>query len=161
MINYLTSPCKWFFKLEAASGLVLLISAAIALILSNSNFSNLYFESLSSYLFIGINNFGMKLSVLHWINDALMAVFLEPQLLCWVPQCKDDHLQTRHSHHFKTTFHTCRCVHNHFRSPSLVHFVYFCHVANALASTKDTAQACQPQVRICIPWLCPWSLNIL
>jgi Na+:H+ antiporter, NhaA family len=75
MINYLTSPFKWFFKLEAASGLVLLISAAIALILSNSNFSNLYFESLSSYLFIGINNFGMKLSVLHWINDALMAVF--------------------------------------------------------------------------------------
>ena len=27
------------------------------------------------YLFIGINNFGLKLSVIHWINDALMAVF--------------------------------------------------------------------------------------
>jgi NhaA family Na+:H+ antiporter len=26
-------------------------------------------------LFIGINNFGIKLSVLHWINDALMAIF--------------------------------------------------------------------------------------
>ena len=26
-------------------------------------------------MFIGINNFGLKLSVLHWINDALMAIF--------------------------------------------------------------------------------------
>ena len=75
MINYITSPFKWFFKLEAASGLVLLISAILALIISNSNFSQIYFETLSSYLFIGINTFGMKLSVLHWINDALMAVF--------------------------------------------------------------------------------------
>jgi len=75
MINHITSPFKWFFKLEAASGLVLLISAVIALIISNSNFSHFYFDTLSSYLFIGINSFGMKLSVLHWINDALMAIF--------------------------------------------------------------------------------------
>jgi len=75
MINYLSSPFKWFFKLEAASGLVLLICALIALIISNSNLSQLYFETLSTYLFVGINNFGIKLSVLHWINDALMAVF--------------------------------------------------------------------------------------
>ena len=65
MINHITSPFKWFFKLEAASGLVLLISAVIALIISNSNFSELYFHSLNQYLFIGINNFGLKLSVLN------------------------------------------------------------------------------------------------
>ena len=75
MINYITSPFKWFFKLEAASGLLLLISAVIALFISNSNLSNLYFETLNSYLFIGINNVGIKMSLLHWINDALMAVF--------------------------------------------------------------------------------------
>ena len=75
MINYITSPFKWFFKLEAASGLLLLISAVIALFISNSNLSNLYFETLNRYLFIGINNFGIKMSLLHWINDALMAVF--------------------------------------------------------------------------------------
>ena len=75
MINYITSPFKWFFKLEAASGLLLLISAVIALFISNSNLSNLYFETLNKYLFIGINNFGIKMSLLHWINDALMAVF--------------------------------------------------------------------------------------
>ena len=75
MINYLSKPFKWFFKLEAASGLVLLFAAIIALIISNSNLAELYFSTLNKYLFIGINNFGLKLSVLHWINDALMAIF--------------------------------------------------------------------------------------
>ena len=75
MINYISKPFKWFFKLEAASGLVLLFAAIIALIISNSNLSDLYFSTLNKYLFIGINNFGLKLSVLHWINDALMAIF--------------------------------------------------------------------------------------
>ena len=75
MINYISSPFKWFFKLEAASGLLLLISAVIALFISNSNLSNLYFETLNRYLFVGINNFGIKMSLLHWINNAFMAVF--------------------------------------------------------------------------------------
>ncbi len=75
MLKYISSPFKWFFKLEAASGLVLLFAAVAALVISNSNLSDLYFSTLSNYLFIGINNFGLKLSVLHWINDALMAIF--------------------------------------------------------------------------------------
>ena len=75
MINYISAPFKWFFKLEAASGLILLFSAIIALIVSNSSLSELYFDTLNKYLFIGVNNFGLKLSVLHWINDALMAIF--------------------------------------------------------------------------------------
>ena len=75
MINYISKPFKWFFKLEAASGILLLISAILALIVSNSDLASLYFETLNKYLFIGINNFGLKLSVLHWINDALMAIF--------------------------------------------------------------------------------------
>jgi len=75
MINIITAPFKWFFKLESASGLVLLLSAIIALFISNSNLSEEYFLILNKYLFIGINQFGMKLTVLHWVNDALMAVF--------------------------------------------------------------------------------------
>ena len=75
MIKKLSKPFKWFFQLEAASGLVLLIAAIIALVISNSNFSQLYFVTLEQYLFIGINDFGLKLSVHHWINDLLMAIF--------------------------------------------------------------------------------------
>ena len=75
MLKHLSSPFRWFFKLEAASGLMLLISAILALLISNSQFSYIYFETLQKYIFIGINNIGLKLSVLHWINDALMAIF--------------------------------------------------------------------------------------
>ncbi len=75
MIQYITAPFKWFFKLEAASGLVLLLAAVIALILSNTNLSELYFKILDTHILIGTKNFGLDLSILHWINDALMAVF--------------------------------------------------------------------------------------
>ena len=75
MNNYISSAFRWFFKLEAASGLLLLISAIVALIISNSNFSHFYFEILESYFFIGVKSIGIKMSLLHWINDALMAVF--------------------------------------------------------------------------------------
>ena len=75
MINYISSAFRWFFKLEAASGLLLLISAVCALIISNSVFSSTYFDILETYFFIGVNNIGIKLSLLHWINDALMAIF--------------------------------------------------------------------------------------
>lgn len=75
MLRYISSPFKWFFKLEASSGLVLLFAAIIALIISNSNLSDLYFSLLNKYIFIGINQFGLKLTAIHWINDALMAIF--------------------------------------------------------------------------------------
>jgi len=75
MITYLSTPFKWFFKLEAASGLMLLISAVVALILSNSTFSNDYFNILSTHISIGIKDAKIDLSVIHWINDALMAIF--------------------------------------------------------------------------------------
>ena len=75
MINYITAPFKWFFKLEAASGLILVIAAIIALIVSNGNLSEDYFNLLSSHILIGTENFGLDLSILHWINDVLMAIF--------------------------------------------------------------------------------------
>ncbi|GAB6842961.1 Na+/H+ antiporter NhaA [Methylorubrum rhodinum] len=52
---------------EAGGGLVLMASAALALAVANSPLADTYFAALKAY--IG------PLSVLHWINDALMAVF--------------------------------------------------------------------------------------
>jgi len=75
MIQYITKPFKYFFKLEAASGLVLLFAAVLALIISNSNLSEYYFSTLEKYIILGTKEFGLKLSVLHWINDVLMAIF--------------------------------------------------------------------------------------
>tara|TARA_Y100000591_G_scaffold289932_1_gene275358 strand:+ start:37 stop:1209 length:1173 start_codon:yes stop_codon:yes gene_type:complete len=75
MIQHITKPFKYFFKLEAASGLVLLFAAILALIISNGNLSVYYFSTLEKYITLGSEDFGLKLSVLHWINDVLMAIF--------------------------------------------------------------------------------------
>ena len=75
MIHQITKPFKYFFKLEAASGLVLLFAAVLALIISNGNLSDFYFSTLEKYIILGTKEFGLKLSVLHWINDVLMAIF--------------------------------------------------------------------------------------
>jgi NhaA family Na+:H+ antiporter len=52
---------------EAAGGLVLMGAAALALVLANSPLSGAYFGTLHAYL--------GPLSVQHWINDGLMAIF--------------------------------------------------------------------------------------
>ena len=75
MIQHITKPFKYFFKLEAASGLILLFAAILALIISNGNLSDLYFSTLGKYITLGTKEFGLKLSILHWINDVLMAIF--------------------------------------------------------------------------------------
>jgi len=75
MINYITTPFRWFFKLESASGLLLLLAAILALILSNSNLGGHYFALLESHILIGTHMFGLDLSIHHWINDVLMCAF--------------------------------------------------------------------------------------
>ena len=75
MIQHISKPFKYFFKLEAASGLILLFAAIIALYISNGNYSDYYFRILKTYIVLGTESFGLKLSVLHWINDVLMAIF--------------------------------------------------------------------------------------
>ena len=75
MINILTKPFKYFFKLESASGLVLLFAAVIALLISNSSYGSTYFSMLQKYITIGFGSFALKLTVIHWINDVLMTIF--------------------------------------------------------------------------------------
>ncbi|MFJ5368435.1 Na+/H+ antiporter NhaA [Bosea sp. CER48] len=61
------SALRDFLHGEAAGGIVLMAVAALALAIANSPAAPLYFGLLKSYV--------LGLSVLHWINDALMAVF--------------------------------------------------------------------------------------
>ena len=56
-----------FIDNEASGGIVLMVAAALALIVANSALAPVYFATLKAY--VG------PLSVSHWINDALMAVF--------------------------------------------------------------------------------------
>ena len=61
------SVLRRFLNSEAAGGLILMAVAALALIVANSPLAPAYFGVLKTYL--------GGLSILHWINDALMAVF--------------------------------------------------------------------------------------
>ncbi|MCA0320090.1 MAG: Na+/H+ antiporter NhaA [Proteobacteria bacterium] len=61
------SALRAFLAGEAAGGIVLMAAAAAAMIVANSPLAPTYFAALKAY--IG------PLNVLHWINDALMAVF--------------------------------------------------------------------------------------
>jgi NhaA family Na+:H+ antiporter len=56
-----------FFKSEAASGVLLLGVTVLALLIANSPLSPAYFDSLHVYV--------AGLSLHHWINDGLMALF--------------------------------------------------------------------------------------
>lgn len=62
-----TSIFRAFLDSEAAGGIILMGAAALALVIANSPLAPSYFAALASY--IG------PLSVSHWINDALMAIF--------------------------------------------------------------------------------------
>ena len=75
MIHVVTKPFKYFFKLESASGLVLLFAAIIALIISNSDYGTTYFTVLQKNITIGFGSFSLKLTIIHWINDVLMTIF--------------------------------------------------------------------------------------
>jgi NhaA family Na+:H+ antiporter len=56
-----------FLSHEAAGGIVLMIAALLAVVIANSPASSAYFGVLKTYV--------LGLSVLHWINDGLMAMF--------------------------------------------------------------------------------------
>lgn len=64
-----------FFKLEAASGILLVIATALALLIANSPLSFLYEALLDTPVAIVIGQLSIHKPLLLWINDGLMAVF--------------------------------------------------------------------------------------
>lgn len=68
-------PLQEFFRLEAAGGLVLMATAALALIVANSPLAGYYAALLNLPLEIRVGSFEIAKPLLLWINDGLMAVF--------------------------------------------------------------------------------------
>lgn len=64
-----------FFQSEYFSGVLLLLATAIALLLANSQFSEVYKQALHFNFGIESDVFSLKLGLQHWINDGIMAVF--------------------------------------------------------------------------------------
>jgi NhaA family Na+:H+ antiporter len=61
------SAIRLLLKSEVVGGIVLMASAALALAIANSHVADTYFAALK--LYVG------GLSILHWVNDGLMALF--------------------------------------------------------------------------------------
>lgn len=64
-----------FLRSEALGGYVLMLAAVVALIIANSPLAPHYFDVLGTKLGFQAGPVTLKESVLHWINDGLMAVF--------------------------------------------------------------------------------------
>ncbi len=66
---------KEFFESEKNSGIILIFCVIAALLLANSPLSEEYFGFLGHRLGVVWDDFVLKKSIEHWINDGLMAVF--------------------------------------------------------------------------------------
>jgi NhaA family Na+:H+ antiporter len=73
--NKVINPFLYFLKSESSSGLILLFCAITAMIIANSGLAKDYEHILHTYITIGYHKISLSMSVLHWVNDGLMALF--------------------------------------------------------------------------------------
>ena len=71
----LAEPFREFVELQTASGWVLLAVTVLAIALANSSLAEAYFGALHVGLGITFGSSRLEMSLQHWINDGLMAVF--------------------------------------------------------------------------------------
>lgn len=64
-----------FLRLEASSGMILLLMAVLAMIAANSPLASYYDALLNTRMGIHVGEAGINKPLLLWINDGLMAVF--------------------------------------------------------------------------------------
>lgn len=68
-------PFQEFLRKGEAGGIVLIICTVLALAWANSPWSGSYLALLETHVTVGFESFNLTKSLLHWINDGLMAVF--------------------------------------------------------------------------------------
>ena len=73
--RWVIEPIRDFMNNSSTSGIILFSSAAIALILANSPWSEEYHHFWQISFSIGFGDHVLTKSLHHWINDGLMAVF--------------------------------------------------------------------------------------
>ncbi len=71
----LAGTVRDFMRLESASGIFLLLSAMLAMLIANSPLSHLYEGLLDTTLAVQVGALAINKPLLLWVNDGLMAVF--------------------------------------------------------------------------------------
>ncbi len=69
------TPFEKFIHRQTTSGLILMVSAIIALLLANSFMAETYQHAIHTPVNLNIGNWGVNMSLHHFINDGLMALF--------------------------------------------------------------------------------------
>lgn len=69
------TPFEEFIHRETTSGLLLMAMAVIALIMANGPLADTYLHIIHTMVSIDIGSWSLEMSLHHWINDALMALF--------------------------------------------------------------------------------------
>lgn len=69
------TPFEEFIHRQTTSGMLLMGTAVVALILANGPFATAYEHLVHTPVGIGIGSWKLEMSLHHWINDALMALF--------------------------------------------------------------------------------------
>lgn len=64
-----------FFQLEIAGAVMLAIAFLTAIVWANSGASASYFQLIESKFGFSLGSFELRKSLLHWVNDGLMAIF--------------------------------------------------------------------------------------
>lgn len=72
---YPLNDLQRFLRLESAGGIILAGTALLAMVVVNIGLGPYYDLLLSSRLEISFANYGIDKTLLHWINDFLMAIF--------------------------------------------------------------------------------------
>lgn len=71
----LRSPFTQFVRSQAFAGLLLFVAAAVAFFMANSPLREEYAALQHTHLALTLGERGLDLSLEHWVNDGLMAVF--------------------------------------------------------------------------------------
>ncbi len=75
LADRLAAPFQRFFAIEAASTILLLLATVAALVWANSPWGGSYAHFWHTKLSLGLGDAKVALSLEHWVNDGLMALF--------------------------------------------------------------------------------------
>ncbi len=71
----LLEPLRAFLREEAAGGILLMLAAAVALVIANSPLAPAWDQLWHTQLGVVVGDRSWGMSLAHWVNDGLMAVF--------------------------------------------------------------------------------------
>jgi NhaA family Na+:H+ antiporter len=75
LAKYVGRPIAGFLRVEAASGIVLLLAAVVAMVWANSPWAGSYDALWETEVTLRAGSFELSEDLRHWVNDALMVLF--------------------------------------------------------------------------------------